>query len=65
MHYPPITKNYMNTEYLRILKQYNIKKCYYGHLHANSIYEAVEGIVDGIDFKLISADALDFKLFKV
>lgn len=65
MHYPPITKNYMNTEYLKILKQYNIKKCYYGHLHANSIYEAVEGIVDGIDFKLISADALDFKLFKV
>ena len=34
MHYPPITKNYMNTRYIEIMKKYNIKKCYYGHLHA-------------------------------
>lgn len=65
MHYPPITKNYMNTEYVKIMKKYNIKKCFYGHLHANSIKEAVEGCIDGIEFKLVSADGLDFKLLKV
>ena len=25
------------------MKKYNIKRCFYGHLHSNSIKEAVEG----------------------
>lgn len=65
MHYPPVTKNYMNTEYIKLMKKYNIKKCFYGHLHANSIQEAVEGDVQGIDLKLVSSDALDFKLQQI
>ena len=65
MHYPPLTKNYMNTEYTKMLKKYNIKRCYYGHLHGNSIYDAVEGKIQGIELKLVSADGLDFKLIKI
>ena len=43
MHYPPITntqimKNETN-EFIDILKKYNIKKCYYGHLHSVAIKE--------------------------
>ena len=68
-HYPPITKNTIINnelnEMLRILKKYDIKKCYYGHLHGNSIKEAVEGEHIGITFKLVSADGLDFKLVEV
>ena len=68
MHYPPIHKNKMKNEYtydsefLDIMKKYNVKKCYYGHLHGNSHQEAVEGNIDGIDFYLISGDYLGFKL---
>ena len=65
MHYPPLTKNYMNTDYTRLMKKYNIKRCYYGHLHANSIQDAVEGNIDGIEYKLVSSDGLDFKLLKI
>ena len=68
-HYPPITKaSLLNNELndmLRILKKYDIKRCYYGHLHSNSIKEAVEGEHFGINFKLVSADGLDFKLVKI
>ena len=68
MHYPPITmtqlKNNESTEFMRIMKKYNISNCFYGHLHGNSIQEAVEGNIDGIELKLVSADALDFKLYK-
>lgn len=68
-HYPPISnsnlaKNELN-EMIKIMKQYQIKKCYYGHLHSASIKEAVEGEHFGIDFKLVSADGLDFKLWKI
>ncbi len=65
MHYPPLTKNYINTDYTRLMKKYNIKRCYYGHLHANSIQDAVEGNIDGIEYKLVSSDGLDFKLLKI
>lgn len=65
MHYPPISKQNLNTVFLKILKQYNIKRCYYAHLHGKSIEEAVEGNIQGIDFKLVSSDGLDFKLLKI
>lgn len=65
MHYPPATKNYINTEYIEIMKKYNIKRCFYGHLHASSIQDAVEENIQGIELKLISSDALNFKIFKI
>lgn len=68
MHYPPLVKTKMKNEYtydsefLNIMKKYNIKKCYYGHLHGASHAEAVEGEIDGIEFYLISGDYVRFKL---
>lgn len=68
-HYPPITKSMLiNNELndiVRILKKYEIPNCYYGHLHASSINDAVNGEYYGINFKLASCDALDFKLLKI
>ena len=65
MHYPPLTKNYMNTEYMSLMKKYGVKRCFYGHLHANSILDAVEGNIEGIEYKLVSSDGLDFKILKI
>ena len=68
MHYPPLTKIKMKNEYtydsefLDVMKKYNIKKCYYGHLHGNSHKDAVEGRIEGIEFYLISGDYLEFNL---
>jgi hypothetical protein len=69
MHYPPIThsnleKNETN-EFIKIMQKYSIKKCFYGHLHSTSIKDAVEGEHYGIEFKLVSADGLDFKLWEI
>ena len=69
MHYPPITKNKMLTGeealFVELMKKYNVKRCYYGHLHGASISDAVEGNIGGIEFKLVSADGLNFKLLKI
>lgn len=67
LHYPPFFKEQADTEVdlINTLKKYNIKKCYYGHLHGDSHKEAIEGIVDGIYYKLISSDYLDFDLIKI
>ena len=69
MHYPPITNNQIEkneiTTFVRKMKEYNIKECYYGHLHGIAINEAVEKQYLGINFKLVSADKLNFKLLKI
>lgn len=69
MHYPPITKariiSQQEAEFVELMKKYNVKKCYYGHLHGASIEDAVEGNIEGIEFKLVSADGLEFKLLKI
>lgn len=68
MHYPPLMKTRMKNEYtydsefLDVMKKYNIKKCYYGHLHGNSHKDAVEGTIEGIEFYLVSGDYLEFNL---
>ena len=69
LHYPPITKSAIQNKeqlyFVNIMKQYNVTKCLYGHLHGKNHEDAIEGFFDGIEFKLISSDYLDFKLYKV
>ena len=66
MHYPPIIKNIINKyDFINTLKKYNIKKCYYGHLHGNSHKEAIEGTKCNIEFYLVSSDYLNFDLIKI
>ena len=60
-----LNKNLKISNYVQIMKQYNVKTCLYGHLHGESHKEAFEGIIDGINFKLVSSDYLDFKLYRI
>ena len=66
-HYPPFYKETVeeNIDFIKLMKKYNVKKCFYGHLHADSHKEAVEGLIDGIEFKLVSSDYLNFDLMKI
>lgn len=68
MHYPPVTQSLLSnngeSEFIDLMKKYNIKRCYYGHLHGQAHKDAIEGNVEGIELKLISADYLDFDLLK-
>lgn len=66
LHYPPLTTaNAEINGFVEIMQEYSVKRCYYGHLHSISIKEAVEGNYYGIDFKLVSADSLNFQLLKI
>ncbi|WP_294954209.1 metallophosphoesterase [uncultured Eubacterium sp.] len=60
LHYPPVTTDTKCDEILNLLKEYGIKKCYYGHLHGIAAKKAVDDVVDGIEFRLISCDRLGF-----
>lgn len=65
LHYPPVYPNANAQQVIGLLKEYNVKRCFYGHLHGNAIRFAVQGMVDGIEYRLISADALAFCPYKI
>ena len=69
MHYPPITNTNIaknkETEFIKLMQKYDIKRCYYGHLHGSSIKDAVEGQYFGINFKLVSCDGLNFEVLNI
>lgn len=60
LHYPPVYGNECNYDILDVMYKYNIKECYYGHLHGRSHKKAVCGERDGINFHLIASDFVQF-----
>lgn len=67
IHYPPFYKEDVPEEidFIKTLKQYGIKRCFYAHLHGESHRDAIEGVIDGIEYKLVSSDFLGFKLLQI
>ena len=65
LHYPPKYKGYECQEIIDLMKQYDVRQCFYGHLHGGSHKLAMEGQWDGVDFRLVAADYIGFKPYKV
>ena len=65
LHYPPRYKGYTCREILDLLKSYGVRRCFYGHLHGASHKLAMEGTWDGIEYRLLSADYLNFQPYIV
>lgn len=60
-HYPPRYRGYTCAEILELLQKYNVKQCYYGHLHGDSHKLALEGVYEGTQYALVAADYVNFK----
>ncbi|GHU81560.1 ser/threonine protein phosphatase [Clostridia bacterium] len=61
LHYPPVFGDVECDEILNVLLEYNIKKCYYGHIHGGAAAKkAITGDYRGIRFNLISCDYANF-----
>ena len=58
-HFPPVWNDFVCEELVALLKDYEINRVYFGHIHGvynvSSLFE-----YEGIKFKMISADFIDF-----
>ena len=61
MHFPVFNPKGVFSDFLDILRKYDVDICIYGHLHGEAHRYAVEGLVKGIDFRFVSADHLGFR----
>ena len=44
MHYPPTNKELLeNSDFIKLMQKYGVKKCIYGHLHGEALVDVVEG----------------------
>ena len=60
MHFPPF-----NLEFQKILEGYKVKKCIYGHLHGYGHSKIKEGIINGVDYVMVSCDYTNFNVIKL
>ena len=65
LHYPPVYGGGECYEILDVLLEYGIERVYYGHIHGYSAGYAINGIRNGIDFRLISCDYIQFNPIKI
>jgi len=59
-HYPPRFKNTVCNELVSVMNEYDVKRCYYGHLHGDGHRLAVHGLIEGIEYEMVSADFVNF-----
>lgn len=65
LHFPPVYRKYACQPMLELFDKHGVKRCYYGHLHAGAREFAFEGTRNGVEYKLVSGDNLDFLPCKV
>ena len=66
VHYPVVYANSVAHNMVEVLLRYGVKRCYYGHLHGRTAHQyALNGMYEGIQFELISADYLGFELKEI
>ncbi len=62
LHYPPTSIGEMESPFTEMAKKYGVEKVVYSHCHGKERFEdSYRGIVDGIDYQLVSGDYLKFK----
>ena len=64
MHYPPLLPEHARcgTEFTRLMTLYGVSRCVYGHLHGPSVQRGYNGLYNGVQYDLVSCDALGFVL---
>ena len=66
MYYPPMNEKKQPSEFTAIFEKYSVTNVYYGHLHGKENFSrGFEGNLNGVEYKLISIDKLNFTLWKI
>ena len=58
LHYPPFNADLEPNDFADLLQAYNVDVLVYGHIHTGYY---LQGDIDGIDYRLVSADHVDMR----
>lgn len=57
-HFPPLDADHKGTQVTELYQKYGVDIALYGHLHGRHWAEAAEGVIGGIEYRLVSQDKL-------
>ena len=62
LHYPPTNDKHQASDFTRLMEEYGVKTCVYGHLHGKDVFQnGLKGIYNGVEYRLVSLDYLQAK----
>ncbi|MDS0525567.1 metallophosphoesterase [Clostridium sp. SHJSY1] len=65
LHYPPTNEKFEESGFTSIIKEYDVEKVIYGHLHGNGLNRVLNGLVDKVEYIMTSVDFIDFDPKKI
>ncbi|MBR2572229.1 MAG: metallophosphoesterase [Clostridia bacterium] len=65
MHFPPLTPAVPESGFTEIIEKYRADDVVYGHLHGPALRGAFSGTMRGVRYHQVSADGLDFRLYRL
>ena len=60
LHYPPTNDKHEASGFTELIDQHRADVCVYGHIHGEFITSALSGLRGHTEYRLVSADAVDF-----
>lgn len=61
LHFPPVAEPGQASDFTRLLSEYGVALCVYGHLHGEAAHaKALRGSFEGVEYVLASCDAIGF-----
>ncbi len=64
LHFPPVWLDFVCRPFVDVLHEYGNPNCYFGHIHGYYNAPMVTEF-EGIRFRLVASDALDFTLYRL
>lgn len=65
LHYPPAYGDQVIESYMKIMSDFGVRRCFYGHIHGQGHRLATVGNFRNIEFVMISADYINFDPLKI
>ncbi|WP_124727186.1 metallophosphoesterase [Staphylospora marina] len=65
LHFPPLTRSCTESGFMDVMKEFGVSLCVYGHMHGKAAEEAIQGVTEGVELKLVACDHLDFCPVKI
>jgi hypothetical protein len=62
VHYPPFNSKFEDSEFTKLMEEYGVKKCVYGHLHGKNARCKKYIVKNGIEYYLTSCDKVENQL---
>lgn len=62
IHYPPFNQDFTPNEFSRLLAEYGVECCVYGHLHGPGHRYVFEGDLLGVHYRCVASDFVNFQI---